>query len=283
MSCETLRPTKSCCRSGHTSESRMARWIVKGMAYVAGVTIYLIPSPVVAGGPSAQAEQSCPPGTSDSAVAAPRPQLRQRMLPIDISKEVVFKVSKLECPLVEGVGCGHLLAPSLAQMDGIEGVMRSYTNWTGSELRVTIAPKADVGAVAERVRAFLMADEQAPVRVDGDALARSLKENEWRGVEQVVELTTYEYHTFARRQIGAFADEQKFDAAKKEKLLALVDAAWEKAARGLGDPAPDADAYASYWQTRIDKLVQMFTMDSKDLLTQPQIEELLKKYGRRTK
>ena len=36
--------------------------------------------------------------------------------------EIVFKVARMGCPLVEGVGCGHLLAPTLGEIDGVEGV-----------------------------------------------------------------------------------------------------------------------------------------------------------------
>src|SRR5258708_6152782 len=37
-------------------------------------------------------------------------------LKIDLSHEVLFKVSQLGCPLVKGVGCGHLLAPRMSQI-----------------------------------------------------------------------------------------------------------------------------------------------------------------------
>src|SRR5262245_9512401 len=167
------------------------------------------------------AEQCCPPVSESSVAPAPHPAPMAQSLPIDATREIAFKVEKLFCPLVEGVGCGHLLAPTLAQIDGMDGVLRSYTNWTGSELRVTVAPKADVNAVAERVRSFLASDQQEPTRVQGDELTTALSREEWRSVEHVVELTTYEYHTFARQQLGEYADEKKFDATKKEKLIAV--------------------------------------------------------------
>src|SRR5439155_2649644 len=74
---------------------------------------------------------------------------------IDPTREIVFKVAKLGCPLVSGVGCGHMLAPALSQIDGLEGVSRAYTNWTGTALRISVASNADPAAVSERVRNFL--------------------------------------------------------------------------------------------------------------------------------
>jgi hypothetical protein len=211
---------------------------------------------------------------------APRRAPSLRITPIEQSKEVVFAVGMLGCPLVEGVGCGHLLAPILAQIDGIEGVARSYTNWTGSELRVTIAPSADRDAVAKRVHDFLAADQKAPRRLDGDALVESLKQ-EWRSAEHVVELTSFEYHTFARRQVTAYADELKLKRTDRDKLLAVVDKVWDDVAKEVGDPAPDAESYAGYWHGRLNRLVPLFQTEARVVLSEAQIQEFISRYQQR--
>src|SRR5437667_10592844 len=84
----------------------------------------------------------------------------------DPSRQMAFKVEKLECCLVSGVGCGHLLAPTLAKLDALDGVAHSYSNWTGTMLLVSVRPAADAQAVAERVKATLVADHQQPTRID---------------------------------------------------------------------------------------------------------------------
>lgn len=203
-------------------------------------------------------------------------------LPINPSREIVFTVSNLGCPLVDNVGCGHLLAPALAQIDGFEGVLRSYTNWTGTALRISLSPGADRDQVARTVRDYLASVRYEPNPLPEEMLAKSLKSEDWRGVERVFELTSYEYHTFSRQQIGDFADEQGLDQSKKARLLALVDGVWAKVAADVGTPGVGADEYSDYWKMRLDKIVDKFSHDAIELLSPEQIAELLKKHGRRT-
>src|SRR5260221_12157208 len=96
------------------------------------------------------------------------------------ANDVMFKVGQLQCPLVNGVGCGHLLAPRMDQLNHLDGVGGSFSNWTGTLIRVTVLPNTDREAVADRVQKFLAADGQKPVPVSGQQLASSLKCHESR-------------------------------------------------------------------------------------------------------
>src|SRR3954468_19199391 len=113
--------------------------------------------------------------------------------PADPAREIVFRVGSLGCTLVEGVGCGHLLAPLLAELDRADGVAHSSINWTGTRLRVTVAPAADRARVAAAGPALLADRGYAPVRLAGDELAKTLGGEDWRGVGRVAELSSYEF------------------------------------------------------------------------------------------
>ena len=199
---------------------------------------------------------------------------------IDPTHEVVFKVAKLECSLVNGVGCGHLLAPAMARLDRVDGVARTYSNWTGTLLRVSVAPTADREAVAERAKTALAADEQQPTRIEGGVLNDVLKKEDWRDTAHIVELSSYEFRTFAKHQVNAFADNEGLEEAKREKLLDLVDDVWDQSARGVAGPKPDASDYSAYWHGRRDKFIAAFTDQAKNVLTAEQIEKLLRDYSR---
>ncbi|MGH7179544.1 MAG: hypothetical protein ACREJC_19365 [Tepidisphaeraceae bacterium] len=196
--------------------------------------------------------------------------------------EILFRVEKLGCTLVEGVGCGHLLAPMLARIDGIEGVLRTYSNWTGSVLRVSVAPGYDAPAVAERVRKFLTDEQQNPARIETEEAAATLRDQKWWDVVRIVELTSYEYRTFAMRQLIEFADREKLDAATRTKLTALVDEVWDKSGEGLGPPSPQADDYAQYWHNRRQRLIELFVERAASLLKPEQVEKLRREYSPRS-
>lgn len=218
--------------------------------------------------------------TTAPVIAVTRSTAPNYKLPINAAHEIVFGVSNLGCPLVEGVGCGHLLAPALAEIDGLEGVSRSYTNWKGTMLRISISPGADRDLVAASVKAHLVNAQYEPAQQSAEPLAHSLKSEEWRSVERVFEMTSYEYHTFSRQQIGSFADEQGLDPSKKERLVAIVDSVWEKVAEEMGVPGIGADEYSGYWKIRLDKLIDKFSEDAREVLSREQINALLKKHGR---
>ena len=138
----------------------------------------------------------------------------------------------------------------LAKIDAVVGVDHSYSNWTGTVLLVSAKPAADIRAVADQVQATLAADQQSPVRVNGEELSRLIDKEEWRGVDRIAELTSFEYKTVAKRRVSAYADEAKLDQPTREKLLAFVDELWDKAADGMSPPKPD-ESCPTYWQQRV--------------------------------
>ena len=198
------------------------------------------------------------------------------------SRQIAFKVEKLECCLVNGVGCGHLLAPTLAKLDAIDGVARSYSNWTGTVLLVSVKPAADARSVAERVQAALVADQQQPTRIGDKELPALLSKEQWRGVDRIAELTSYEFKTVAKTRATAYAENEKLDQGKREKLLGFVDELWDKAADGMGQPKPD-QTYPEYWRRRCDNFVTIYLAKAREVLTPEQIATLKRQYDERGK
>ncbi len=200
---------------------------------------------------------------------------------IDPSRELVFKVESLDCHLISGVGCGHLLAPLLWEVEKIDGVQRAYSNWTGTMLRISVAPASEPDAVAQRLHGVLIEQQFRPTRVTGDDLTRALRDDQWLGQDRIAELSNYEFHTYGKQLIDELARDEKFDPQTTQKLHAIFDDVWGKSAEGLGNPPPQQDAYAAYWNTRRQKMVDLFFPRAKELLTPAQVEKLMQACGAR--
>lgn len=201
--------------------------------------------------------------------------------PADPEHEVVFNVERLGCPLVKGVGCGHLLAPTLARLDHIDGVSRSFSNWTGTRLRVSVAPTADREAVAARVRDYLRRQQYEPRRVEVNELAKALKGEDWRSANHIHELSSFEFRTLAWRRVEAFGQREGLEQAATNELLGIVDELWEKSGEGKGTPSTDGDGYAAYWNGRIASFKTALLKRAADVLTAEQVTRLAKEDDRR--
>lgn len=219
-----------------------------------------------------------PPDESAATGSAPQTQPAE---PIDLTREIVFKVESLQCPAVKGVGCGSMLAPVLAQLDHVAGVSRSFSNWTGTQVRISTAPGVDRDGVAERVGSLLSRDQRQPVRVEKRQLSEVLRAEHWYSATGLVDLSSYEFHSIARRRLAAFADAERLDPERREKLLKLVDSLWERSAQGLDLPGPGSEAYGQYWHTRLDQFIGAYSERARDVLTPEQVEKLLRQYHRR--
>jgi mercuric ion transport protein len=239
------------------------------------------------GGQSTCHGTSCEPTLASSgsccAVAdpsdAPANQSRpEPAAPIDPSRELVFEVENLQCPAVKGVGCGSMLWPVLTRIDRLDGVSQSFSNWTGTRLRISLAPGPEAKVVAERVRDFLASDGRQPVAVNGSELTQTLRGEQWHNAAGLIELSSYEFRTVAKRRVGAFANSQKLDAAKRRKLLDLANQLWDKAGEGVEPPSPEPDAYGRYWHSRRDRFVSAFSAAARDVLSPAQVQQLLQQY-----
>lgn len=203
---------------------------------------------------------------------------KQSAVQMDPSHEVVFEVESLQCPAVKGVGCGSMLWPVLTQINQIDGVSDSFANWTGMRLRVRVASGTDRNAVAERVRQLLASEECHPAVLTGAEFSQALKNEDWHDAARLVDLSSYEFRTIAKRRLQAFVDSEKLDTARRNKLMNLVDQLWEKSAEGLDLPASERDAYGQYWRARLNRFVGAYAERARDVLSAEQVQQLLRQY-----
>jgi hypothetical protein len=115
---------------------------------------------------------------------------------LDPTRQIVLKVEGLTCPAVKGLGCGHRLAPVLARLNKIDGVEKSFSNWPGTLLRISVAPSADRDKDAAAVREDLTKDNRKPVLLTGAELKQALEKEEWR---MPGELSAIEFRTLAQQ------------------------------------------------------------------------------------
>lgn len=233
-------------------------------------------------GSTQTASDCCAVPASQSEVMSDKPP-KESSGPIDSAREIVFNVENLQCPAVKGVGCGSMLAPVLARIDRVDGVSRSFTNWTGTRLRISAAPGADRTIVADRVGSLLSADGRKPVRVDGIEFTQALEREDWHSAARLVDLSSYEFRTIAKRRLAAFAGAERLDSRQREKLLGLVDQLWERSAEGLDQPGSEDGAYGKYWRARLDQFIGAFAERARDVLTPQQVQKLLRQYHQQVK
>jgi hypothetical protein len=201
---------------------------------------------------------------------------------INPDREIVFDVESLGCSLVSGVGCGHLLAPALADIDRMNGVSLSHTNWPGTRLRISIAPTADREEVAARVHDHLASQQYKPRRVAAKDLSQALEREQWRGADRVHELSSFEFRTYSRQRVKQFAQREKLEKATADKLLRTVDELWEKSGKEQPKPPTDHEGYRAYWDDRIACFKAALLARARDLLPAEQVTRLAEEAERRS-
>jgi len=280
-------PGESCRLPASRPLSRTPLWIVTTMlvALVAApylarqVHAHLLKCGAAPGGSASAGADGCcaVPAAAESEPRAENPQ-NQTPAPIDPAREVVFEVQSLQCPAVKGVGCGSMLWPVLTAIDRVDGVKGSFSNWTGTRLRVSVAADADRNAVAERVRRLLASDGHHPTHLTGTDFTKALDHEQWHSAAGLVELSSYEFRTIAKRRLRAFADGQKLDAGQRDKLMNLVDRVWDRSAEGLELSSSEEGAYRQYWRARLNRFVGAFAERARDVLGAEQVKHLLRQY-----
>ena len=88
--------------------------------------------------------------------------------------------------------------------------------------------------IVDRAKQILQADaSEVP---DADA-ARAMISEDWRGPREVVELTSYEFHTHALRVLKNFAQREKLTDDVTARLARIVEDQWDASANASGSLA----------------------------------------------
>ncbi len=187
-------------------------------------------------------------------------------------RDIVFKAQGLSCPVVKGIGCGHMLAPVLGRLDKLEGVAGSSANYTGTLVRLHLAAGADRVKVEQAARKVLGEDAGEPEGVlTGEELRRALAREQWRDAGRIGELSAVEFHTVALARFRDFAKAEKLDQATTDKLLAVVEGQWERVAR---EAAGAKSNTPQDWGRRCKQAVPAALQQAKGLLSPEQLARL---------
>ena len=90
----------------------------------------------------------------------------------------------------------------LVRLDKLSEVQKSFSNHSGTLLRVTAASGADGRDVAHAVAKVLESEGRAQTMLTGDELTNVLRMEEWRDSSRIAELTAIEIRTLAIRYLG---------------------------------------------------------------------------------
>jgi hypothetical protein len=209
--------------------------------------------------------------SGDAEETADDPPATAPAKPADPDREVVFKAEGLTCPAVKGIGCGHMLFPVLGRLDKLEGVAGSAANYTGTLVRVTVAPGADRVKVEEVARKALAEDAGEAVPLTGKEASQALEHEHWRGANRVAELSSIEFHSVALYRLRTFAKAEKLDQATTDKLTARAERQWEQIAK---EGAAAKANTPTDWGRRCKQGIGAFVEQSKDLLSPEQMTRL---------
>ena len=194
--------------------------------------------------------------------------------PGDPARQIVFAVEGLTCPAVKGIGCGHRIAPVLDRLDKIDGVEASSANYTGTMLCITVKAGADREKVAEAVQKDLAMDKRTPTRTTGDGLTKALKDEEWRGIDRIGQLSATEFRKLNLDRVKAFTDEEKLNKDVVDKLLKLAEEEWDRMAKAVDTTEGSKPPHKADWKGRCEEFAKVLVEKSKEMLTADQRDRL---------
>jgi hypothetical protein len=227
--------------------------------------------------PNVSAEQPATAGADCCAPASPKQAASfGNFAKVDTESQLIFKAEGLTCPAVKGLGCGHRIAPVLARLNKIEGVEKSFTNRTGTLLRISVAPSADRDKVAAAVRDDLTKDNRKPVLLAGDDFKQALAKEKWGSPG---ELSAIEFRTLALYRVKTFAEVEKLDKNTTTKLFKLAAQQWDGLAKG--EDCCKQQPQPADWLTRFNSFAAAMAEPVKELLTAEQAKRLQEALSKR--
>jgi hypothetical protein len=174
---------------------------------------------------------------------------------------------------VRGLGCGHRLAPVLAQLDKVQGVKRSYANHTGDMVRVSVHTTAHPDNVAGQVLKLLNDDQRNPERVMGAQFKQALDTEQWREKERIDELSAIEFRMLGLRRMRTFAEKEQLDNETTERLLKIVDEEWDRMAKGRSGNGEKGSGQTD-WAAFCGRCAAVVVERARSVLSAEQVERL---------
>jgi hypothetical protein len=162
----------------------------------------------------------------------------------------------------------------LERLDKIDGVEASSANHTGTLVRISVKAGANCEKVAEAVRKDLAASKGNPARLTAEKLTKALKEEEWRGLDRIGQLSAIEFRKLNLDRLKAFTEEEKLGKDVAGKLLKLAEAEWDRLAKEAQAKDGNLPPHKANWRGRCEKFAKVVIEQAKPLLTTDQLARL---------
>jgi len=130
----------------------------------------------------------------------------------------------------------------LARLDKIDGVEKSLANQSGTMIRVSAKSVETRDKVAEEATKLLTDEKREPVRLAGEEFDRTLKTEQWRETGRVTELSAIEFRTLIGRRLRSFAQTEKLDEEKTDKLLKFAEEEWDRLCKLAAEKTSESGA-----------------------------------------
>lgn len=162
----------------------------------------------------------------------------------------------------------------LERLDKIDGVEVSAANHTGTMIRITVRGGADREKAAVAVQKDLAADERNPTRLTGDGLTKALKDEEWRDIARIGQLSATEFRKLNLDRVRAFTAEEKLDKDGADKRVKLAETEWDRLTKAAEAREGNLPPHKADWTGRCEEFAKVLIEQSKGRLTADQSDRL---------
>ncbi|HKS16400.1 MAG TPA: hypothetical protein VJU16_03755 [Planctomycetota bacterium] len=136
---------------------------------------------------------------------------------------VVMEVERFRCAAEEGLGCGSRLAPALARLDQLPGVVESRTDWEGRHVLIRLAPDATVDDVVIRATRILgTGSRRLAGAAESGQLASFRRGDPWMRSAETIRLSHHEASVLGARFARSASDRAGLDDGQRRKLEAIL-------------------------------------------------------------
>lgn len=144
----------------------------------------------------------------------------------------------------------------MERLDKIDGVEASAANPTGTLIRISVNATASKEKVAEAVEKELAADNGNPTRLVAEKLTKALKEEEWRGIDRIGQLSAIEFRKLNLDRVKAFSEQEKLGKDVADRLLKLAEEEWDRLKKTAEAKEGNQPPYRTDWKGRCDQFAK---------------------------
>ena len=162
----------------------------------------------------------------------------------------------------------------MERLDQIDGVEASSANHTGTLIRISMKAGASREMVTASVQKDLTAGKGNPTRLMGEELRKALKDEEWRDINRIGQLSALEFRKLNLNRVKAFTEQEKLGKDVTDKLLKLAETEWDRLAKAGDSKDGNLPPHRADWSGRCSQFAKAVMEGAKGLLSADQLERL---------